>query len=212
MPMSFPAAPPMWGWPKPFCGTPQPGHFENPHYHGSHHHGFCHHCCHPVAACCCGQPHCRKDAKELVAAPGQAQPGRTINVLRTAADQPTLVTRMMHFSTATADKGAKAAATNEPGTIDKANVGTAVAFIGGGCCVHLSVEYMLVDALARSQGAVEVIVIDSHQTMMLWGKAILPQTHYEIHEDIITTYAGAELGLVVTNAVARVRWCEVFSG
>ncbi len=88
------------------------------------------------------------------------------------------------------------------------------AVIGGGCCVHLSVEYMPsnqlgVLATAKPVALVGVGVLDSQGTLLAWGK--LGVEGYAIKEDIITTNPGARLLVVALNAVARVRWCEVFS-
>jgi hypothetical protein len=88
------------------------------------------------------------------------------------------------------------------------------AVIGGGCCVHLSVEYMPSNQLgvlssAKPVALVGVGVLDSQGTFLAWGK--LGVEGYAIKEDIITTNPGARLLVVALNAVARVRWCEVFS-
>ena len=96
----------------------------------------------------------------------------------------------------------------------KMNGGKAV--IGGGCCVHLSIEYMPIPELMRKDLAaagdvatVSVDVIDSESTVLGWEKLVQPG--YHIKEGIITTHPGALLSLKVINAIARVRWCEVFS-
>lgn len=83
------------------------------------------------------------------------------------------------------------------------------AFIGGGCCVYLSIEYMPVNN--SSQGHVEVLVTDSEGTNLTWHKEFGPGTTYRIKEGIITTKPGAMLSLSGDNVTARVRWCEVFS-
>ena len=88
----------------------------------------------------------------------------------------------------------------------KAGIGTA--FIGGGCCVHLSVEYM---APANATNSTLVTLVqDSENTMLGWGKSDVKPGYY-IKEGIITTHPGAELSVVVLNMTARLRWCEVFS-
>ena len=93
--------------------------------------------------------------------------------------------------------------------------GTGTAIIGGGCCVQLSVEYMplqavvTVDSPTDQKCAVTVDVIDSEACSLSWHKVF--QEGYHVKESIITTYPGARLGVQVTNAIARVRWCEVFS-
>jgi hypothetical protein len=93
----------------------------------------------------------------------------------------------------------------------KTAIGMGTAFIGGGCCVHLSIEYMPATPLAPSAGIVAVIVVDSDKTVMAWARLVGAEAGYKIQEDIITTYAGAKLTVVVNNVIARVRWCEVFS-
>lgn len=85
------------------------------------------------------------------------------------------------------------------------------AIIGGGCCVSLSVEYMPSNpSLSSSQVAtVDVAVTDSAGTAMLWSRGF--KEGYHVQECIITTNPGAVLTVVVKSAIARVRWCEVFS-
>ena len=98
-------------------------------------------------------------------------------------------------------------------TVDVAGTGQAI--IGGGCCVQLSVEYMPADPVAAAdpstapQCAVTVEVVDSEGCTLLWRKVF--QEGYHVKDSIITTYPGARLTVRVANAVARVRWCEVFS-
>jgi hypothetical protein len=93
--------------------------------------------------------------------------------------------------------------------------GTGQAIIGGGCCVQLSVEYMpaqpviTVDSPTDQKCAVTVVVVDSEGCSLTWHKVF--QEGYHVKESIITTYPGARLGVQVNNAIARVRWCEVFS-
>ncbi len=83
------------------------------------------------------------------------------------------------------------------------------AIIGGGCCVHLSVEYMHSQETATAT-AVAVKVNDSEGTTLAWAKKGFAPGYY-IKEGIITTNPGATLIVTVSNAIARVRWCEVFS-
>jgi len=85
--------------------------------------------------------------------------------------------------------------------------GMGVAFIGGGCCVHLSIEYMSTNA----NSLVLVLVLDSEGTVLGWMKTAVKPGYY-IKEGIISTKPGAILGVSVSNIIARVRWCEVFSG
>jgi hypothetical protein len=97
--------------------------------------------------------------------------------------------------------------------LNRTAVGSGVgrAFIGGGCCVHLSIEYALQNNIAAAGGLVVVEVIDSENTVLAWGKLVPAHATYQIKENIITTNPGAQLVVVVHNVIARVRWCEVFS-
>jgi hypothetical protein len=54
-----------------------------------------------------------------------------------------------------------------------------------------------------------VNVVDSEGCTLTWQKVF--QEGYHVKESIITTYPGARLTVTVSNAVARVRWCEIFS-
>jgi hypothetical protein len=65
-------------------------------------------------------------------------------------------------------------------------------------------------SIANDQTAsVVVAVTDSAGTRLNWGKQF--KEGYHVQENIITTNPGAILQLGVTNAIARVRWCEIFS-
>lgn len=98
-------------------------------------------------------------------------------------------------------------------TVDVAGTGQAI--IGGGCCVQLSVEYMPANPIVAAgsstaqQCAVRVAVVDSEGCTLTWMKVF--QEGYHVKESIITTYPGARLRVTVDNAIARVRWCEIFS-
>jgi hypothetical protein len=83
---------------------------------------------------------------------------------------------------------------------------TGTTFLGGGCCVHLSIEYTSVSPSA----AVGVIVMDAEGSSLVWAKESI-QPGYYIKEGILSTNPGAMLAVMVESAVARVRWCEVFS-
>ena len=97
----------------------------------------------------------------------------------------------------------------------KGLTGPGQAIIGGGCCVQLSVEYMpaqpvvAVDSPTGQNCAVTVVVVDSEGCSLTWHKVFVEG--YHVKESIITTYPGAWLTVSVNNAIARVRWCEVFS-
>ena len=88
--------------------------------------------------------------------------------------------------------------------------GRAEAIIGGGCCVQLSVEYMPATVSLKDQDCtVTVEVQDSEGSLLAWRKRF--EEGYHVKECIITTYPGARLAVIVNNAIARVRWCEIFS-
>ncbi len=120
----------------------------------------------------------------------------------------------------TAEKveNASKAAESSPFAVDAAaaaaavrqvQVGMGTAFIGGGCCVHLSIEYTPSSATATS--GVAVLVQGSDETLLAWFKVEQPGVGYQIKECIVTTKPGADLTVVVVDMTARVRWCEVFS-
>jgi hypothetical protein len=56
---------------------------------------------------------------------------------------------------------------------------------------------------------VTVEVRDSEGSLLVWRKQF--KEGYHVKECIITTYPGARLSVIVKNAIARVRWCEIFS-
>jgi multidrug efflux pump subunit AcrA (membrane-fusion protein) len=101
--------------------------------------------------------------------------------------------------------------------------GSAQTFIGGGCCVHLSVEYMPLSplgieidlqkkaAVAQLAASVTVTVADSEGTQLTWKQTTGTNSVYQVRENIMTSKPGARLTVTVENMVARVRWCEVFS-
>ena len=164
-------------------------------------HGFCHGCGHPHKSCVCGWRECRKEAKELLVAATTAKAGNTT---------PGTVEKSAELGATTLSplnlKFSSAATIEALGSVAR---GTGVAFIGGGCCVHLSVEYA--PEVATKACAVAVGVKDSEGTVLIWEKLEPAGIHYQVKEGIITTKPGAALMLLVANAVARVRWCEIFS-
>ncbi len=106
----------------------------------------------------------------------------------------------------------KAAVAPIVGEVDvRGKAGIGKAFIGGGCCVHLSIEYTPTNAASTAPALVMVVVQDSEKTTLGWMKQAEPQDGYVIKEAIITTKPGAHLTVLVVNMTARVRWCEVFS-
>jgi hypothetical protein len=145
--------------------------------------GHCRRCGESSAACCCGCRECRREAKEVLVTPaaGQGDTGQT--------------------GTLAGKLGNQAAATGQPITPE--------AFIGGGCCVSLSVEYAPQTPTAGF--GVEIGVVDSDGTTMVWIRTEQAGAGYKIKEGIITTKPGAQLYVVAGNCTARVRWCEVFS-
>jgi hypothetical protein len=98
----------------------------------------------------------------------------------------------------------------------KIQQGKGQAIIGGGCCVELAIEYMPTPplvSLGSGGGTVSLVlaaVTDSEGAILMWSKLVAPG--YHVKEGIITTYPGALLHVQVINAIARVRWCEIFSG
>jgi hypothetical protein len=84
------------------------------------------------------------------------------------------------------------------------------AIIGGGCCVQLSVEYMPANLSLQDQDCFVIVEVqDSEGSTLGWTKQF--KEGYHVKECIITTYPGAKLSVIVKNAIARVRWCEIFS-
>jgi hypothetical protein len=146
-------------------------------------------------ACCgkCGRPsgqcrcrECRKESKCLVATDTQGTEG---------SQQTTNLSGFMNTSAAGAALSAKGA--------------FATGFIGGDCCVSLSVECAA--TAATSPFTVVVAVADSEGADLVWAKTERAGTSYRVHECVITTKPGAKLYVLASNCTARVRWCEVFS-
>jgi hypothetical protein len=173
-----------------------------PHaHHFAAHSGFCHSCCHPTTKCCCGCRECRKESKELLVEPTAG------DILK---ERPDLVKAVrMKAALERMTEVIEVEAVGRPAEALAGIRGIGHAYIGGGCCVHLSVEYAPATLTARS--AVEIMVMDSEGTEMTWGKYEMPGVGYQVKEGIITTKPGAKLVVVVSRMVARVRWCEVFS-
>jgi hypothetical protein len=88
--------------------------------------------------------------------------------------------------------GGTAPAAGTPGAAPAPAAGTAKAFIGGGCCVHISMT-------------------DTEGTTLAWEKIEQPGAHYQVKENVVTTKPGATVTVLAVNATARIRWCEVFS-
>jgi hypothetical protein len=181
-----------------------------PHGLAGHHHGgaqgFCAGRGHPHASCCCGCRECRKEAKELLVEPTSTR--------AKIAEDPTLAAAAARMSVLTpfanpdVDQKLGAPLSTLPITGRASHLGLGAAFIGGGCCVHLSIEYT---PTGSADGGIAVLVQDSNDTELIWLKAVSAGLGYQIKEGIVTTKPGAHLALLVEGATARVRWCEVFS-
>lgn len=171
-------------------------------HHPHHGHGFCHSCCQPRSQCQCHRRECRKESKELL-----VNSDDVATKPAAAADSPASGSLNLLRSEMRAESLAVNIGNREIGTIDR--TGRAETFIGGGCCVHLSVEYIANDPTQPSR--VSVGVLDSENTTLRWGREEPAGTPYRIKEGIITTKPGARLMVSVANATARVRWCEIFS-
>ncbi|HWA46558.1 MAG TPA: hypothetical protein VHA10_25290 [Hypericibacter adhaerens] len=175
-------------------------------------HGFCHGCGHPKSKCVCGCRECRKESKELLVkadqkigdvrqTPGFAQ-------MMSAQAQAPIVMNLQTAGFQTANvAGRETLALDAAAAALQAGIGTA--FIGGGCCVHLSIEYMPTSPTAQS--LVAVLVQDSDGTLLAWARTEKAGIGYQIKECIITTKPGATVTVLVVNMTARLRWCEVFS-
>jgi hypothetical protein len=153
-------------------------------------HGFCHSCCHPITQCCCGSRECRKEAKELLVS----------SELQSRTNESHIISAFQALYSL-----------NKQIDIKDLTLFQDKAFIGGGCCVHLSVEFMPKPVSGTNSGAVLICVIDSEGTTLQWMKTVEPGSGYKIKEAIISTNPGAILYLTVFNVIARVRWCECFS-
>lgn len=90
--------------------------------------------------------------------------------------------------------------------------GAKATVIGGGCCVHLSMEYMplLPSAITSGAAFVGAVILDSKGTVLSWGKFFSDESH-QVKECVISTNPGAYLTVIAVNAVARARWCEIIS-
>ncbi len=151
--------------------------------------GHCRKCGQPSGQCSCGCRECRREAKELLVAGATRDQQDGDNAGGDIAGN-----KLSGFISI--------AALKRLGTTGKA-------FIGGSCCVTLSVEYAPEDATATFD--VLVGTVDSEGTTLIWGKEEQPGTGYRVHECIITTKPGAQLTALANNCTVRVRWCEVFS-
>ncbi|GAB4379494.1 MAG: hypothetical protein Kow0042_28950 [Calditrichia bacterium] len=195
-----------------------PWSFHPGHHHGHHHghQGFCPVCCHPAAMCCCGIRECRKEAKELLVEPNEkgklVSALSRVNLLRFVKPAEAFEKEAPEGKGAEAENQAFIKMMEQISSLSReGGIGTGSAFIGGGCCVHLSIEFMPTVKVANTPLGVVVTVQDSENTILGWGKVIEAGSGYEIKECIISTNPGAKLRVDVVNVTARVRWCEVFS-
>ena len=161
--------------------------------------GMCKRCGCASADCRCGCRTCRKEAKELTYT-ADPRAGVRDNPWP-ASPPPTSCPRRW--------RGLRVPRRRQPKVPRRQPPAPATAFIGGGCCVHISLEYAPITATAQS--AVAVLVRDTEGTVMLWEKFNPPGTHYQVKECVVTTKPGATILLFAINATARARWCEVFS-
>ncbi len=165
-----------------YSGSPTPPFAPPGRGHGP---GICHSCGQPSGDCRCGCRQCRKEAKELSFTPDAKAVGRP------GVAPGGLV----------GDHLNAAAAAGNPAT--------ATAFVGGGCCVHISLEYAPITATAQS--VVGILARDTEGTVLAWEKTDPPGTHYQVKENVVTVKPGATIVLLAVNATVRARWCEVFS-
>jgi hypothetical protein len=191
--------------------APPPLGLAGHHQHGAPGHGFCGGCGHPRSDCCCGCRQCMKEAKELL-----VEPTTTSTNLKNTPDLANAVARMSMFTSfantvESSDTAAGAEAAPAPILtavgLRAGKVGLGTAFIGGGCCVHLSVEYT---PTGTADGIVGVLVQDP-DTELAWIKKVHAGLGYQIKEGVVTTKPGAHLTALAVGATLRVRWCEVFS-
>ena len=183
-----------------------PGQFGHMGHFGP---GMCRSCGQPSDKCCCGCRECRKESKELlVEAKGAAGATGAAGFAGQTQDlkMETFMAEAMRHPILTRADTTAAAATDAAAA---PAVGTAKAFIGGGCCVHLSVEYAPITP--TSPLIVLILVTDTDGTLLAWGKLEPAGAHYQVKECVVTTKPGATVTVFVFNAIARVRWCEVFS-
>ena len=146
----------------------------------------CGQCGGPLDRCHCHE--CRREAKFLLVEDTSDNTGKIINLQSDVAPL-TAATDGLEANTRT--KG----------------VGTD--YIGGDCCVTLSVEVAANTTTSAFSAA--VAVRDTEGDRLTWSKSEPAGTRYKVHEHVITTRPGAKLSVVANNCTVRVRWCECFS-
>lgn len=184
-------------------------HAHPAHFHGWGHpvpHGYCRRCGQSSGGCHCGCRECRKESKELLVLPARDDQDSTTGIAtgRTGASLLRLMVPDGADDKATVDTSNAAAVAAAARAI-----GIAEGYVGGGCCVSLSVEYT--PSSPTVQATVGVIVQDGEGTVLSWVRTEQPGTGYRVRECVITTNPGARLLAAALNATARVRWCEIFS-
>jgi hypothetical protein len=210
-----------------YPGPHMPHHQHHQHQHANH---FCNSCRHPVSKCACHRS-CRKIEKELLVRPkatsdatdattGSALHGATTEAvhykisammdLTSPAETPETKTKTKTKSAESAPLISSVQRLQQLVTRKQVAAGMESTVIGGGCCVHLSIEYMPLNPLVDLTAFSGAMVIDSESTVMLWGK-YFNGDGYHIKECVISTNPGAHLWVVSINSVTRVRWCEIVS-
>lgn len=170
--------------------------------------GYCRQCGQPSSCYCCGCRECRKEAKELLVTPQQGsvivKHDAFIGALRGEENfqGPAATAGDVQQRQQQQEQQQQQSPPQQP-------VGSGQAFIGGGCCVSLSVEYT--PSSPTVQATVTIIVQDSEGTSLGWERKEQPGAGYRVKEGVITTNPGATLTVHVSDATARVRWCEIFS-
>jgi hypothetical protein len=76
--------------------------------------------------------------------------------------------------------------------------------VGGKCDVHLSLEYLADEGDAAPSIEVRVIVDGTTST---WSESPIP-SGYQVRDDFLTVKPGSRVEVTVTQAMARLRWCE----
>lgn len=171
-------------------------------------------------------PHrdCRKEAKELLVRPEPARRDvASLTEVRHHIAMASMAAAKSEDDTKTAERVVMTEVNPMIATLDaeikkasgKIQQGRGQAIIGGGCCVELAIEYMPTPPLVSlgTGGSLPALVLvavtDAEGAILMWSKLVSPG--YHVKEGIISTYPGALLLVVVLNAIARVRWCEIFS-
>jgi len=171
-------------------------------------------------------PHrdCRKESKELLVRPEPARRDvASLTEVRHHVAMASMAAAEPESDTKTAERVVMKEVNPMITTLDaeikkasgKIQQGKGQAIIGGGCCVELAIEYMPTPPLVSlgtgggTLALVLVAVTDAEGAILMWSKLVGPG--YHVKEGIITTYPGALLHVQVINAIARVRWCEIFS-